>query len=161
MIFIDKDYFHIFKFLSINMEKTNYSLNLSAFLKEGSSYEELLHFNSFSLAQPDKDIDELYQKVLEIAFTSLFYRSEDFDEISLKLTDRFYESNSYFESLSGRWTFIIYPNFVPLYPSFYPLPNIFRYRFLTNKLKGPLIIDLLRKFFIYLNEKATEGLSFK
>jgi len=158
MIFIDKDYFHIFKFLSMNTEKTDFSLKLSTFLKEGSSYEELLHFNSFYLAHPVKDIDELYQKVLEIAFTSLFYRSEYFDEFSmfkLKLNGyRFYESNFYIESLSGCWAFIIYPNFSPL-------SEIFRYRFLTNKLKGPLIIDLLRKFFIYLNEKANEDLNIK
>jgi len=158
MIFIDKDYFHIFKFLSMNMEKTDFSLKLSTFLKEGSSYEKLLHFNSFYLAYPVKDIDELYQKVLEIAFTSLFYRSEYFDEFSmfkLKLNGyRFYESNFYIESFSGYWAFIIYPNFSPL-------SEIFRYRFLTNKLKGPLIIDLLRKFFIYLNEKANEDLNIK
>jgi len=158
MIFIDKNYFHIFKFLSMNMEKTDFSLKLSTFLKEGSSYEKLLHFNSFYLAYPVKDIDELYQKVLEIAFTSLFYRSEYFDEFSmfkLKLNGyRFYESNFYIESFSGYWAFIIYPNFSPL-------SEIFRYRFLTNKLKGPLIIDLLRKFFIYLNEKANEDLNIK
>jgi len=158
MIFIDKDYFHIFKFLSMNMEKTDFSLKLSTFLKEGSSYEKLLHFNSFYLAYPVKDIDELYQKVLEIAFTSLFYRSEYFDEFSmfkLKLNGyRFYESNFYIESFSGYWAFIIHKNFSPL-------SEIFRYRFLTNKLKGPLIIDLLRKFFIYLNEKANEDLNIK
>jgi len=140
------------------MEKTDFSLKLSTFLKEGSSYEKLLHFNSFYLAYPVKDIDELYQKVLEIAFTSLFYRSEYFDEFSmlkLRLNGyRFYESNFYIESFSGYWAFIIYPNFSPL-------SEIFRYRFLTNKLKGPLIIDLLRKFFIYLNEKANEALNIK